>query len=283
MAEARKNPNEMSFLDHLEVLRWHLIRSTVAIVLIGMVAFLMKDFIFDTVIFGPKKMSFPTYRLFCDIATRMGLESAFCADSLPFTIQNRTMAGQFSAHIWTSIWAGFIIGFPYLLYEMWKFISPGLYENERKNSRGFILIASLLFFTGVLFGYYVVAPLSINFLGTYQVSKEVLNEIDISSFISTVRASVIACGIMFELPIIIYFLTKVGLVTPEVLTKYRKIAMVLVLILSAIITPPDVASQIIVAVPVLILYQISIFISGRVLKNQARKEKMEAERRRKRK
>ena len=131
--------------------------------------------------------------------------------------------------------------------------------------------------------YSVVAPLSINFLGTYQFSKEVLNEIDISSFISTVRASVIACGIMFELPIIIYFLTKVGLVTPEILTKYRKIAMVLVLILSAIITPPDVASQIIVAVPVLVLYQLSIFISGRVLKNQAKKEKMEAESRRKRK
>lgn len=280
MAKVEKNPNEMSFLDHLEVLRWHLIRSTVAIVVIGLVAFLMKDFIFDTVIFGPKKMSFPTYRLFCNIATRMGLESAFCADSLPFTIQNRTMAGQFSAHIWTSIWAGFIVGFPYVLYELWKFISPGLYENERKNSRGFILIASLLFFMGVLFGYYVVAPLSINFLGTYQVSKEVLNEIDISSFISTVRASVIACGIMFELPIIIYFLTKVGLVTPEILTKYRKIALVLVLILSAIITPPDVASQIIVAVPVLILYQLSIYISARVLKNEAKKQKMEAANRR---
>jgi sec-independent protein translocase protein TatC len=163
---------------------------------------------------------------------------------------------------------------------MWKFISPGLYENERKNSRGFILIASFLFFMGVLFGYYVVAPLSINFLGTYQVSKEVLNEIDISSFISTVRASVIACGIMFELPIIIYFLTKVGLVTPEILTKYRKIALVLVLILSAIITPPDVASQIIVAVPVLVLYQLSIYISRRVLKNEAKKEKLESERRR---
>ncbi len=280
MAKVEKNPNEMSFLDHLEVLRWHLIRSTAAIVIIGLVAFLMKDFIFDTVIFGPKKMSFPTYRLFCNIATRMGLESAFCADSLPFTIQNRTMAGQFSAHIWTSIWAGFIVGFPYVLYELWKFISPGLYENERKNSRGFILIASLLFFMGVLFGYYVVAPLSINFLGTYQVSKEVLNEIDISSFISTVRASVIACGIMFELPIIIYFLTKVGLVTPEILTKYRKIALVLVLILSAIITPPDVASQIIVAVPVLILYQLSIYISARVLKNEAKKQKMEAANRR---
>ena len=212
----------MSFLDHLEVLRWHLIRSTMAVVIIGLVAFLMKDFIFDTVIFGPKKMSFPTYRLFCNIATRLGLESAFCAESLPFTIQNRTMAGQFSAHIWTSIWAGFIVGFPYVLYELWKFISPGLYENERKNSRGFILIASFLFFMGVLFGYYVVAPLSINFLGTYQVSKEVLNE-----------------------------------------------------------TPPDVASQIIVAVPVLILYQLSIYISARVLKNEAKKEKLEAERRRK--
>ena len=277
MAQQTKDPNEMSFLDHLEELRWHLIRSTLAIVLIGIIAFLMKDFIFDTVIFGPKKMDFPTYRLFCRIATSLGFESAFCAESLPFTIQNRTMAGQFSAHIWTSIWAGFIVGFPYVLYELWKFISPGLYEKERRNSRGFILIASLLFFIGVLFGYYVVAPLSINFLGTYQVSKEVLNEIDISSFISTVRASVIACGIMFELPIIIYFFTKVGLVTPEILKKYRKIALVLVLILSAIITPPDVASQIIVAVPVLILYQVSIYISSVVLKREAKKMKKNAQ------
>ncbi|MEM7381979.1 MAG: twin-arginine translocase subunit TatC [Bacteroidota bacterium] len=268
-----KDPNEMSFLDHLEELRWHLIRSTFAVVILGCVAFVMKDFIFDTIIFGPKKMDFPTYRLFCKIANSIGLDSAFCADSLPFTIQNRTMAGQFSAHIWTSIWAGFIIGFPYVLYELWKFISPGLYEKERKNSRGFILIASFLFFMGVLFGYYVVAPLSINFLGTYQVSKEVLNEIDISSFIATVRASVIACGILFELPILIFFLTKVGLVTPEILKKYRKIALVVVLILSAVITPPDVASQIIVAVPVLVLYQISIYISKVVLKRQAKKEK----------
>ncbi len=277
MANAQKDPNEMSFLDHLEELRWHLIRSTMAIVVIGLIAFVMKDFIFDTVIFGPKKMSFPTYRLFCNIATRIGLESAFCADELPFTIQNRTMAGQFSAHIWTSIWAGFIIGFPYVLYEMWKFISPGLYEKERKYSRGFILIASLLFFMGVLFGYYVVAPLSINFLGTYQVSKEVLNEIDISSFISTVRASVIACGIMFELPIIIFFLTKIGLVTPETLRKYRKIALVIVLIVSAVITPPDVASQIIVAVPVLVLYQVSIYISSVVLKREAKKQQQHGE------
>lgn len=271
-SKATKSPDEMSFLDHLEELRWHLIRSTLAIVIIGTFAFLMKDFIFDTVIFGPKKMDFPTYRIFCDIATYFGFDSAFCADKLPFTIQSRLMSGQFSAHIWTSIWAGFILGFPYVLYELWKFISPGLYEKERKSSKGFIFIASLLFFMGVLFGYYVVAPLSINFLGSYQVSAEVTNEFDLASYISTVRAAVIACGILFELPIVIFFLTKVGLVTPEILRKYRKIALVLVLILSAVITPPDVASQIIVAIPVLVLYQVSIYISGWVLRNERKKE-----------
>lgn len=270
--QTTKSPDEMSFLDHLEELRWHLIRSTLAIVIIGSVAFLMKSFIFDTVIFGPSKMSFPTYKLFCDIATSLGFDSAFCAEKLPFSIQSRQMSAQFSMHIWTSIWAGFIIGFPYILYELWKFISPGLYEKERKHSRGFILIASFLFFLGVLFGYYVVAPLSINFLGTYQVSQDILNEFDIESYIGTVRSAVIACGILFELPIIIFFLTKVGLITPEIMKKYRKIALVIVLILSAVITPPDVASQIIVAIPVLLLYQVSIYISGYVLKKELRKE-----------
>ncbi|WP_343485801.1 twin-arginine translocase subunit TatC [Allomuricauda sp. d1] len=276
MAKTRKDPNEMSFLDHLEELRWHLIRSTLAIVIVAAVAFVMKDLIFG-IIFGPKSLDFPTYKFFCNIATYFNIDSEFCGDELPFTIQSRLMAGQFSAHIWTSIWSGFIIAFPYVLWEIWRFISPGLHENERKYSRGFILTASALFFLGVLFGYYVVAPLSINFLGTYQVSDVVNNEIDLGSYIGTVRASVIACGIMFELPIIIFFLTKVGLVTPEILKKYRKIALVIVLILSAIITPPDVASQIVVAVPVLILYQISIYISKLVLKRQAKKEKQHAQ------
>ena len=276
MAETAKNPDEMSFLDHLEELRWHLIRSLGAIVIIAVLAFTMKEFIFDSILFAPKNLSFPTYRFFCKIATIFGVDSDFCGDSLPFTIQNRTMAGQFSAHIWTSIWAGFIIAFPYVLWELWRFISPGLHAKERKYSRGFIVVASLLFFLGVLFGYYVVAPLSINFLGTYQVSQEVLNEIDISSFIATVRSSVLACGVMFELPIIIFFLTKVGLVTPEILKKYRKIALVIVLIVSAVITPPDVTSQIIVAIPVLVLYQVSIYISKLVLKRDRKKAEKHA-------
>lgn len=270
-----KSPDEMSFLDHLEELRWHLIRSVLAVVILAIVAFVFSRFIFDVIIFGPSRMDFPTYTFFCDIATWLGYTSDFCKDELPFTIQSRTMGGQFSADIWTSIWVGFIIAFPYVLYELWKFISPGLHVKERQHSRGFILVASMLFFMGVLFGYYVVAPLSINFLGTYQVSEVVLNEFDLDSYISNVRTSALACGILFELPIIIYFLTKVGIVTPEILKKYRKIALVVVLILSAVITPPDVTSQIIVALPIILLYQVSIYISKVVLRQEARKERRE--------
>jgi len=269
---ASKSPDEMSFLDHLEELRWHLIRSVLAVVIIAGIALLMREFIFDTVLFGPKSMDFPTYRFFCKVGTFLSIESNFCADELPFIIQSREMSGQFSAYVWTAIWAGFILGFPYILYEMWKFVSPGLHVNERRHSRGFIFSASLLFFSGALFGYYLVAPLSINFLGTFTVSNQVTNNIDLASFIGTVRTSVIACGLIFELPIIVYFLTKVGLVTPEILKKYRKISLVVVLILAAVVTPPDVVSQILVALPILLLYQVSIFISKRVLKRQAKQE-----------
>jgi sec-independent protein translocase protein TatC len=270
--QQKNEQKEMSFLDHLEELRWHLIRSTVAVVVMGLVAFIFKDFIFDVLLFGPKKADFPTYRLLCRAANAIGMNS-FCFDELPFRIQSRTMSGQFSAHIWTSITAGLIVAFPYVLYEFWKFVSPGLMQNERKTSRGFILIASFLFFVGVLFGYYVITPLSINFLGSYRVSEEVFNDFDLSSYISLVRASVLASGLIFELPIIIYFLTKIGLVTPEFLRKYRKFALVIVLIISAIITPPDIASQVIVAVPVVILYEISIYISKAVIRGQKRKER----------
>ena len=260
--------DEMSFLDHLEELRWHLIRSVLAIVIIGTIAFLFKDFIFDVLLFGPKNKDFITYRWFCTISQTLGQGSSFCIDELPFRIQSRTVAGQFSAHLWTSVLAGFILSFPYIIYEFWKFISPGLYEKERKNARGFIFIASILFFIGVLFGYYIVTPLSINFIGNYSVSSEIFNDFDLSSYIGLLRASVLASGIIFELPIIIYFLTRVGVITTQFLKKNRKISLVLVLSLSAIITPPDVVSQIIVSIPILILYEVSIIISKIVTKNQ---------------
>ena len=276
MAAAKKiltPEKEMSFLDHLEELRWHLIRSTLAVVVIATLAFIFKDLIFDQIIFGPKKADFPTYKLLCKSARALGLDS-FCFTELPFRIQSRTMAGQFSAHIWTSITAGFIIAFPYVIYEFWKFVSPGLHSNERKNARGFIFAASMLFFAGVLFGYYVVTPLSVNFLGTYQVSDQVFNDFDLSSYICLVRACALSSGIIFELPIIIYFLTKIGLVTPQFLRKYRKFALIIVLVVSAVITPPDIASQVIVSIPVLILYEVSILISGRIIKKQKKKAKV---------
>jgi sec-independent protein translocase protein TatC len=270
---AKVDVNEMSFLDHLEDLRWHLIRATLGVFVAAIVAFSMKSFIFDTVILGPTEMDFPTYRGLCAAATRIGVETTFCAKELPFIIQNRTVAGQFSAHIWTAIFAGFIIAFPYVLYQMWHFISPGLKPNERRNSRGFIVIASLLFFLGVLFGYYVITPLSLNFLANYSISEKILNEFDLSSVIAVVRSSALASGLVFELPIIVYFLTKVGLVTPQILKTYRKFALVIVLVLSAVITPPDIASQVIVAIPILLLYQVSIYISAIVVKRQKKAQK----------
>ncbi|MFO8146669.1 MAG: twin-arginine translocase subunit TatC [Bacteroidota bacterium] len=273
MAKVKTPNDEMSFLDHLEDLRWHLIRATLAIVIAATVAFLAKGFIFDVLLFGPSKGDFWTYDILCRITTFVGVDGGFCFQELPFTIQSRTMGGQFAAHIWVSITAGFIIAFPYVIYEFWKFVAPAMKTNEKSSARGFIFISSLLFFLGVLFGYYVITPLSINFLGKYQVSELVLNEFDIGSYISLVRASVLASGLIFELPIIIFFLTKVGIVTPHILRTYRKYSLVGVLIFSAIITPPDIVSQIIVAIPVLILYEISILISGIVFRREEKKLK----------
>ncbi len=270
---AKKEVNEMSFLDHLEELRWHLIRIVLAVVIVATLVFIFSRFVFDEIIFAPLEMNFPTYHFLCNGANFLGVDTTFCAEEMPMEIQNRTVGGQFSADIWTAILGGFIISFPYVIYQLWKFISPGLHSNERKHSRGFIIISSLLFFIGILFGYYIVTPLSLNFLANYSISKVVDNQIDISSYIALVRNSALAAGLIFELPIIIYFFTKIGLVTPEILKKYRKYALVIVLILAAVITPPDVVSQVIVAIPIIILYQVSIYISKVVVRNQERKEK----------
>lgn len=258
---------EMSFLAHLEELRWHLIRSFIFILVIATTAFIFKDFIFNEIIFAPKRGDFFTYRFLCALSHQLGFESELCGKDLPFVIQNRTMAGQFSAHIWTSVWAGIIIGFPFIIYEFWKFISPGLYETERKLAFQFILISSFLFFLGSAFGYFVITPLSISFLGTYSVSNTVVNQIDLSSYIAMVRSSVLCCGVIFELPIGIYFLARLGLISADFLKKYRKHALIIVLILAAIITPPDIMSQIIVTIPIMILYEISIFVVRIVTRN----------------
>ncbi|UMB60917.1 twin-arginine translocase subunit TatC [Lutibacter sp. A80] len=272
MAKAEK---EMSFLDHVEELRWHLVRSSLAIIFFGIIAFIFKGFIFNTILFAPKDANFLTYRVFCSISQFFGTDG-LCIEDIPFTFQSLAMAEQFSVHIWTSITVGFIIAFPFIIWEVWKFISPGLYEKERKSAKSFIIISSFLFFIGVLFGYYVVTPLSVNFLGNYSVSDAVERNIKIGSYISLVRSSLLASGLIFELPIVMYFLTKMGLITPDFLKKYRKHALVLVLILAAVITPPDIISQIIVAIPILLLYEVSIYISKVVIKSELKKSKQNA-------
>ena len=267
---AKKQLNEMSFLDHLEELRWLLVRSTSAVLIMAVVTYFLSDFIFDTIIFAPTSPTFFTYTFFCDLSHQLGFADSICITELPFIIQNTDMEGQVNMFIWTCITAGFILAFPFILWELWKFISPALYEKERKNVRVFIFVASILFFLGVLFGYYVIVPMSINFCATFSVSKMVQNQFTIDSYIGMMKTSVIASGLFFELPVIIYFLTKLGLVTPLFLRKYRKYSVVIVLLISAIVTPPDVVSQIIVAIPMLLIYEASIFISVFVYKNKTK-------------
>lgn len=271
MIKKLDSPDNMSFLDHLADLRTHLLKAALAIVVAAGAAFFAKHFIFDVILFGPTKPEFFTYEILCRITQSLGMDDSFCFDKIPYEIQSRTMGGQFSAHVWTSITAGFIVSFPYVLYQLWLFISPALHQNEKKYSKGFIFIASLLFFIGVLFGYYIVMPLSLNFLGNYQVSEIVENQFDLASYISLIRSTVLASGIAFELPIIIFILTKIELITPQDLRDHRKIAIVIIMVLAAIITPPDVVSLVIVAIPLLILYEVSILISSYALKRANKK------------
>ena len=253
----------MSFWGHLEALRGHLIRSGLAVLLFAVAAFLVKDFLFDHVILAPKEPYFLTNRLFCALAGRLGMP-ALCINAEPVQIINIDMAGQFTTHILVSIVTGLILAIPYVIWEAWRFIRPGLNPKEQAHSRGAVLVTTALFLFGVLFSYFLIVPLSVNFLGSYQVSEMVINQIALRSYISILTTITLATGILFELPVFVYFLSRVGLLTPELMKKQRKLAFVLIVALAAIITPPDVFSQIMVGLPLFALYEISIVISKRV-------------------
>ncbi|MCF8233429.1 MAG: twin-arginine translocase subunit TatC [Bacteroidales bacterium] len=265
--EKKAPEKEMSFWEHLEELRWHVVRSLAAILILAIVAFLNRHLIFDTIILAPKDSGFITNRVLCKLAEILSLKG-LCIDNLSLNIINIKMSGQFLVHMYVSIVAGIIVAFPYIIYEVWRFISPALYEKERKHTTGAVAVCSLLFILGVLFAYFLIVPLTINFLGTYQVSDFVANQVALSSYIGTVVSVTLGVGIVFELPILVYFLTRVGILTPEFLRKNRKYMIVVLLIISAIITPPDVFSQILVVIPLMILYEISISISKRVQKRR---------------
>ena len=259
--------SEMSFLGHLEALRWHLIRSVLAIAGFAIAAFVNKSFVFDTILLAPKNPNFPTYKLMCAIS------ESICIHEIPFKLMNISMSGQFSTHIFVSAIAGFVAAFPYVFWEIWRFVKPGLHAKETKHAKGVVFFTSLLFISGILFGYFIVTPLAVNFLGSYQVSKEVMNQINLESYINIVAGITLACGVVFELPILTYFLTKVGIINPSFMRKYRKHSFVVALILAAIITPtPDVLSQILVAIPLIVLYEVSILVSSRVERKERKFE-----------
>lgn len=261
---------EMSFLEHLEELRWHIVRSVAAIMILAVVLFTQKAWLIDTLLMGPATPGFFTYDFFCYWTGRLWNGNTFCLTEMPFSLQNVEMAGQFSVHIWVSLIGGFILAFPYMLWEVWRFVSPGLKDSERRSSRWVILVCSFLFGLGVVFAYYLIVPLSVQFLGGYKVSEMVQNQITITSYLNTVSSILLACAILFELPLVVFFLSQAGLVTPEWMRKYRRHALVVTLIISAIITPPDISSQILVSIPVLILYQISISVSAFVHRKKAK-------------
>ncbi|MDN3688015.1 twin-arginine translocase subunit TatC [Cyclobacterium jeungdonense] len=271
--EEEEEDNGMSFLDHLEQLRWHLLRSISAILVFMVLAFLAKGFVFGQVILGPSKIDFVTYRVLCQLSDFFSLP-ALCIEKLPFIIQSRQMTGQFSMHITSSLVIGLIAAFPYVFWEVWRFISPGLYAKEKNAARGAVFFVSLLFFMGASFGYYILSPLSINFLSNYQLDPSIANEFDITSYVSTLSMLVLASAVMFQLPIVIYFLTQAGLVSSLMLKTYRRHAIVVILVLSALITPPDVISQILIAMPILVLYEAGIIIAKR-LEKKRRKEELE--------
>jgi len=221
MGKKEIKSEEMSFLEHLEELRWHIIRSVLAILVFAIVAFIFHNTIFDDIIFTPKNKEFITNRLLCSFGELVNV-TKLCINSKPLNIISIKMAGQFSTHIKVSIILGIIIAFPYIFYEFWSFLKPALYKKEKKLARGAIFFSSFLFFLGVLFGYFIIVPLSVNFLGSYSVSVQVTNQINLNSYIGTVTSIVLASGVVFELPILVYFLSKAGLVTPSFLKKYRK-------------------------------------------------------------
>jgi sec-independent protein translocase protein TatC len=251
----------MSFLDHLEELRWRLMRSAVAVIIFAIVIWIYQKEIMESVFLIMVDPNFVTFRLLCEYLN-------VCIDKIPVNFQSMTLSGQFSYALMMSIMGGVVLAFPYIFYQLWSFVKPGLKFKERKMAKGIVFYVSILFFTGILFGYFVVAPLSVQFFGAFQITDKIRNDFTISSYMSTILSTVFYTGLFFLLPVVTYLLVKIGLFTPEFLVKYRKHAVVVILILAAIITPPDVISQVIVTIPIYLLFEISVLVAKRVAKNQ---------------
>lgn len=253
---------QMTFLGHLEELRWRLVRSAAVILIFAIVIWSFQEWIMDHFFLSMNKKDFITFRLMCDYF-------GICIEEIPIKMQSMTMGGQFSYALMMSFMGGVVVSFPFIFHQIWSFVKPGLKLNEINATKGIVFYVSLLFFIGIIFGYFVVAPLSVQFFGSYQISKQIENNFTISSYMSTVISTIFYSGLLFLLPVASYLLTRIGIITPAFLRKFRKHSIVAVLILTAIITPPDVISQIIVSIPIFILYEIGILVSARAAKKMA--------------
>ncbi len=263
------NSAEMSFFDHIDALRGHIIRSVIAVIVFAVIAFLNKYILFDVIIFGPIHTDFWTYEVLCKLSHQFAGSDEFCIKEMGFVLSNITISGQFSQHIFISFIAGIVLAFPYILWELWRFLKPALSNKEIRYARGLVFYSSMLFFIGILFGYYLLSPLSINFLGSYKVSEMVSNEINLDSYVSFISTMTFATGLVFEMPILVYFLAKIGILGNKWMRKNRRYAIVIILVMAAILTPsPDVASMVLMFIPLYSLYEISILVAASVEKGR---------------
>ncbi|WP_256003600.1 MULTISPECIES: twin-arginine translocase subunit TatC [Pedobacter] len=264
---------EMSFFDHIDILRKHLLRALAVIFVLTIGAFYFSDFIFNEVIMGPKNPDFWTYKMMCQLYERFpSIGSEFCITKIDAKIINTQMSGQFTLQLNSCVMAGVILGVPYLLFEIWLFVKPALHDNERKSASGFVFFASFLFFLGILFGYYLICPLSINFLTNFTVSPDIENTFTIDSYLSSIMTLTLGSGLIFQLPVIIFVLSKLGVMTPAFMRSSRRYAVVIILIVAAVVTPTaDPFTMMIVALPLFILYEVSIYISAHI-ENKRKRE-----------
>jgi sec-independent protein translocase protein TatC len=266
-----RGEGEMSFLDHLEELRWHIIRSMIGIVVFTIIGFIYVKWVFNEILLAPARADFLTWRALCKLGDAIN-NPDLCITDIPLELQSRFMTGQFTITIVSALVLGLILSFPYVVWELWRFIRPGLYTRERKNSRGVVGAVTFLFGAGISFGYYVITPLMVYVMVNFKISDAIVNQFDITSYVTTVVLLIFGTGLLFQLPVVIYFLSKVGLVTPSFLRKYRKHSVVIILIVAAIITPPDILSQVLITLPLYLLFEISILISARVERKRKREE-----------
>lgn len=260
---------EMGFFEHIDELRKHIIRSAIAILVCAVVVFFNKSLLFDTILFGPMKVDFWTYQQMCKLSYWLTNSDMYCVREMGFVLSNIDITGQFTQHLFISFVGGFVVSFPFVLWQLWSFIKPALSHKEITYARGFVFFSSMLFFMGILFGYFLLSPLSINFLGSYKVSELVSNEINLESYISFLATITFACGLIFEMPMLVYFLAKIGILSSTLMRKYRRYALIIILILSGILTPsPDMASQIMMALPLYGLFEVSILVAKKVEDNK---------------